>query len=266
MWRGQGRLGLCSQDMGARPCREVGDGGQTARAGTGRHWTMDSDPGTARPVPSLPQSLPAAAAATMLPAQAALLAALLLAPGSLGWRARGPPRWPSPISAVAPQARFDVEQFAGTWLLAAVASECRFLREQGHRAEATALRAEPRGAAWTASTLLKLDGVCWQVRQLYEHAGAAGRFLLPARGARGPVHVVVGETDYRGFAVLHLQSARQLSVKLYARSLPVTDSALSAFERRVHAANLTEDHVLFFPKYGFCDSADQFHTLDETRG
>lgn len=35
-----------------------------------------------------------------------------------------------------------------------------------------------------------------------------------------------------------------------ARSLPPSDSALSAFEQHVQRANLTEDHVLFFPKYG----------------
>ncbi|XP_070312250.1 complement component C8 gamma chain isoform X3 [Odocoileus virginianus] len=86
-----------------------------------------------------------------------------------------------------------------------------------------------------------------------------------SRGARGPVNVVIGDTDYRGFAVLYLERARQLSVKLYVRSLPVSDSFLSAFEQRVQGANLTEDHILFFPKYGFCETADQFHTLDELR-
>ncbi|XP_070234750.1 complement component C8 gamma chain isoform X2 [Bos mutus] len=49
------------------------------------------------------------------------------------------------------------------------------------------------------------------------------------------------------------------------RSLPVSDSFLSVFEQRVQGANLTEDHTLFFPKYGFCEAADQFHTLDGER-
>lgn len=109
------------------------------------------------------------------------------------------------------------------------------------------------------------DGICWQVRQLFRDTGLPGRFLLQARGARGAVDVVVGETDYRSFAILYLERARQLSVKLYARSLPVSESALSVFEQRVQGANLTEDHILFFPKYGFCDAADQFHVLDEAK-
>lgn len=152
-------------------------------------------------------------------------------------------------------------------------------------------------------------------------------WLCPARGARGAVDVVIGETDYQGFAILYLERARRLSVKLYgastreprlrilgpfgwdwespeehtdppslppslaltlacqaglqvwgqsgnreeqgsgsglrcvtgtqtptpsptARSLPVSDSALSAFEQAVQRANLTEDHIFFFPKYG----------------
>ncbi|XDA73401.1 hypothetical protein R6Z07F_003624 [Ovis aries] len=201
----------------------------------------------------------------MLTPRIAALLTLLLASSSLGQRARRPPRPPSPISTIQPKANFDAQQFAGTWLLVAVASPCRHLQEQGHRAEATTLHAVPQGSAMTVSTFRKLDGICWAVRQLYGDTGRPGRFLLQARGARGPVDVVVGDTDYRGFAVLYLEQARQLSVKLYVRSLPVGDSFLSAFEQRVQGANLTEDHTLFFPKYGFCEAADQFHTLDEVR-
>ncbi|XP_005874234.2 PREDICTED: complement component C8 gamma chain, partial [Myotis brandtii] len=106
------------------------------------------------------------------------------------------------------------------------------------------------------------DGICWQVRQLYRDTKVPGRFLLRARGAKGDVHVVVGETDYQSFAILYLERARRLSVKLYARSLPVDDSVVSKFEQSVQGANMTEDHILYFPKYGFCEAADQFHVLD----
>ncbi|KAK2120748.1 Complement component C8 gamma chain [Saguinus oedipus] len=134
------------------------------------------------------------------------------------------------------------------------------------------------------------DGICWQVRQLYRDTRVPGRFLLQAQGARGAVHVVVAETDYQSFAVLYLERAGQLSVKLYARSLPVSDSVLSGFEQRVREAHLTEDQIFFFPNYGecpqqipasatptfwadvqpdpclgppgFCEAADQFHVLN----
>ncbi|XP_012929264.1 complement component C8 gamma chain isoform X1 [Heterocephalus glaber] len=203
----------------------------------------------------------------MRSSRAALLLTLLLASGSLGQRVRRPPRPLSPISTIQPQANFDARQFAGKWLLVAVASTCRYLQEQGHRAEATALHATPQVAAMAVSTFRKLDGICWQVLQLYRDTGVPGRFLVPAQGARGPVHMVVAETDYQDFAVLYLERAQQLSVKLYgalsaARSLPVGDSALSVFEQWVRSANLTEEQTLFFPVYGFCESTDQFHVLN----
>ncbi|XP_053413381.1 complement component C8 gamma chain isoform X2 [Nycticebus coucang] len=252
-------------------------------------WTVDSDPSIQ---PSASPSAAATATATMLPSGTVLLLALLLATTLLSQGARRPSRPPSPISTIQPQASFDAQQFAGTWFLVAVGSACRFLQEQGHRAEATTLRVAPQGTAMTVSTFRKLDGICWQVRQLYADTGVPGRFLLQARGARGATHVVIAETDYQNFAILYLEQAGQLSVKLYgawwllsaflqepwwllgeprtpvpltARSLPVSNSALSGFERRVQEAHLTEDQVFFFPKYGFCEAADQFHVLDEAR-
>lgn len=35
-----------------------------------------------------------------------------------------------------------------------------------------------------------------------------------------------------------------------ARSLPVDDLVVNTFEQQVQQANLTEDHILYFPKYG----------------
>lgn len=231
-----------------------------------RPWTADSDPGARGVLSSAsPSTIPGVVAAGMVLCGRTVLLAVLLAAGSLGRWAQKPRGAPSAISAIQPKASFDAQKFAGTWLLAAVGSACRFLQEQGHQAEATALHVAPQGAAVAASTFRKLDGICWQVRQLYGATGVPGRFLLPARGPRGAVHVVVAETDYHSFAVLYLERARQLSLKLYVRSLPVSDSVLDAFEQRVAQANLTQDQVLFFPTYGFCEAADQFHILDEVR-
>lgn len=115
----------------------------------------------------------------MLPPGAALLWALVLAAGSPGLGAQRPPQRPPPISAVQPKAGFDAQQvagrlcgegqarrrpsaltrppqFAGTWFLAAVASSCRFLQEQGHRAEATAVKVAPQGKAMAVNTFQKL--------------------------------------------------------------------------------------------------------------
>lgn len=202
----------------------------------------------------------------MLPLKAALPLTLFLFACSLGQRARRPNlAAPSPISKIQPKANFDPAQFAGTWLLVAVASSCRFLMEQGHQVEATSLHVAPKGAAMAVSTFRKLDNVCWQVKQLYRDTKVSGHFLIQAQGARGAVDVVVGDTDYQTFAILYLERARRLTVKLYARSLPVDDEVLNAFEQRVRDADLKEDHIIFFPKYGFCETADQFHILDSEK-
>lgn len=195
----------------------------------------------------------------------AVLWAVLLAAGTLGRRVQKPAGPTSLITTVQPKAGFDAQRFAGTWLLAAVGSACRSLQEQGHRVEATALQVAPQGAALAVSTFRKLNGICWQVRQHYGDTRVLGRFLLRGRGPRGPVHVVVAETDYQSFAVLYQERGRTLSVKLYVRSFPVSDSALDEFERRVAEASLTQDDIIFFPTYGFCEAADQFHVLDEVR-
>ncbi|XP_077904911.1 complement component C8 gamma chain isoform X3 [Ictidomys tridecemlineatus] len=166
-----------------------------------------------------------AATITMLPLETPLLLTLLLVANSLAQRVR-PPRPPTLISSIQPKARFNAQQFSGTWLLVGVGSACRFLQEQGHQAEATTLHVTPQGAAMVINTSRKLDGICWQVRQLYRDTEVPGRFLLQAR------------------------------------SLPVSDSVLSVFEQQVKSANLTEDQILYFPKYGFCKAADQFHILD----
>lgn len=55
-----------------------------------------------------------------------------------------------------------------------------------------------------------------------------------ARGARAPVHVVVAATDYQGFAILCLERARQLSVKLYGGWWPVSTRGLGLCPRKDH--------------------------------
>ncbi|XP_032491471.1 complement component C8 gamma chain isoform X2 [Phocoena sinus] len=221
----RGQLGLCTQDMAAEPCREVQGQGQMCRA-CHRRCCHHAAPQDGIPPDS--------------------------APGRRLLGSEGSETPSAPVPHQRHPAHGQLRRAAGTWFLVAVASACRSLQEQGHRAEATTLHVTPQGAAMAVSTFRKLDGICWQVRQLYGDTGLPGRFLLQARGARGAVDVVVGETDYRGFAILYLERARQLSVKLYARSLPVSESFLSVFEQRVQGANLTEDHTLFFPKYGEC--------------
>lgn len=128
--------------------------GNGARALLGSAESRSDFQGLGRPALGCPSPVTVTATA-MLPPGTALLT-LLLAAGSLGRRARGPPQLLSPINTIQPKANFDARQFAGTWLLVAVASSCRSLQEQGQRPEATTLRVAPQGTAMAVNTIRKL--------------------------------------------------------------------------------------------------------------
>ncbi|KFP13844.1 Complement component C8 gamma chain, partial [Egretta garzetta] len=154
-------------------------------------------------------------------------------------------------------------QFSGRWFLVSVASRCSYLAEHSHQLEATAVTMTVlEGQSLAISTFRKLDGMCWEIRQRYLPAQAHGRFLLKGRGYRSKVDVVVGETDHSSYAILYYQKGRSISVKLYGRTSQVSDAVMDKFEQRVRAVGLSEDVTYYFPTYGFCDSADEFHILD----
>ncbi|XP_074747312.1 complement component C8 gamma chain isoform X2 [Strix uralensis] len=199
-----------------------------------------------------------------------LLGLLLSAPPGLGQgperRRRRPPPPQSPLEKVAAQAELSLPQLAGRWFLVGMASRCGYLAEHSHRLEATAVTVTVLdGQSLAISTFRKLDGICWEIRQRYLPAQARGRFLLKGRGYGSKVDVVVGETDHSSYAILYYQKGRSISVKLYGRTSRVSDAIADKFEQRVRAVGLSEDVTCYFPTYGFCDSADEFHILDETK-
>uniref|UniRef100_A0A8B9ZLY9 Complement C8 gamma chain n=1 Tax=Anas zonorhyncha TaxID=75864 RepID=A0A8B9ZLY9_9AVES len=184
-----------------------------------------------------------------------LLALLLAAPRGHG---RRPPPPQSPLEK--PRAL----QLAGRWFLVGMASRCSYLAEHSYQLEATAVTvAVPDGQSLVVSTFKKLDGMCWEIRQRYLPAGARGRFFLKGeRDWAGVVDVVVAETDHSSYAILYYQKGRSISVKLYGRSSKVSDAIADKFEQRARAVGLSEDVTYYFPTYGFCDSADEFHVLN----
>ncbi|KFQ06647.1 Complement component C8 gamma chain, partial [Leptosomus discolor] len=143
-------------------------------------------------------------------------------------------------------------QLTGRWFLVGMASRCSYLVEHSHRLGGTQAGASP---ACANNLLLSpyRDGMCWEIRQRYLPARAPGRFLLK---------VVVAETDHSSYAILYYQKGQSISVKLYGRTSWVSDVIADKFEQRVRAVGLSEDVTYYFPTYGFCDSADEFHILD----
>ncbi|XP_074871841.1 complement component C8 gamma chain isoform X2 [Carettochelys insculpta] len=195
---------------------------------------------------------------------APILLLVLLAWFAQGQRQRKPPVPESPFEKIKPQENFDVGQFSGKWFLVGVASKCDYLREHNHQLEATAMVVSAsKGTSLAVSTFRKLDGVCWEIKQQYHSAKTKGRFLL--KGRSSSVDVVVGETDYSSYAIVYFQKHRKISIKLYGRSSRVSDVIVGKFEQRITEMNLSEDFTYYLPTYGFCESVDQFHVLDEEK-
>ncbi|NWI90950.1 CO8G protein, partial [Pitta sordida] len=178
-------------------------------------------------------------------------------------RGQRPPRAQSPLDKVAAQEGLSLPQLEGKWFLVGVASRCSYLAEHSHRLEATAVVVTvPDRKSLDISTLRKLNGICWEIRQRYRPAQAPGRFLLKGRGYNSKVDVVVGETDPTSFAIIYYQKNRSISVKLYGRSSRISDAIMDKFEAHVKTVGLSDDVTYYFPSYGFCNSTDEFHVLD----
>ncbi|TFK00772.1 tripartite motif-containing protein 7-like [Platysternon megacephalum] len=178
-----------------------------------------------------------------------LLLVLLLASLAPGQRQRRPPALESVFEKIKIQENFDLQQFSGKWFLVGVASKCDYLREYNHQLEATTMAVSAsEGKSLGISTFRKLDGVCWEIKQQYRSTKAKGRFLLKGRGSN--VDVVVGETDYSSYAILYYQKLRKISIKLYGRSIRVSDAIVGKFEQRITEMNMSEDFTYYFPTYG----------------
>ncbi|NXP62169.1 CO8G protein, partial [Chloropsis cyanopogon] len=154
-------------------------------------------------------------------------------------------------------------QLSGKWFLVSMASRCSYLGEHSHQLEATTVTVTILDVQTLAiSTFRKLDNMCWEIRQHYLPTQAPGRFLLKGEGDCSKVDVVLGEADPSSFIILYYQKGHSISVKLYGRTSLLGDAIVDKFEQRVRAVGLSEDVTYYFPTYGFCDSADEFHILD----
>ncbi|XP_056396985.1 complement component C8 gamma chain [Hyla sarda] len=205
----------------------------------------------------------------MSPLKVILIMAILCAPHyTWGQRKKKPPP-ERPIDKIQSVANFNLQQFSGTWYLLSVASECNYLKTENHRVEATMAKISPskkdRGPETMAvSTFRKLDGICWEIKHSYLPSKSdKGRFTLKAQGYSGSLDMVVGDTDYQNYAILYYQKKNKITLKLYGRKTSVSDSIYLKFDDLVKKQGIDLEFIYAFPSYGFCDSADQFHILNE---
>ncbi|XP_061093514.1 complement component C8 gamma chain [Conger conger] len=170
----------------------------------------------------------------------------------------------NPIDKIPAVLDIDLPKMNGKWFLVSVASKCQYLRENNLRLEGTTiiLTVDPSPTSpLSVSTLRKLNMQCWEIRQKYLSTKTSGRFLLKSRNKKNDIDVVIGETDYNSYSILYYQKRGKISIKLYGRSERLEDHILDKFEQLAEKQNLGIDFVFPFPKYGFCQSADEKHVL-----
>ncbi|KAJ8278174.1 hypothetical protein GJAV_G00084730 [Gymnothorax javanicus] len=182
-----------------------------------------------------------------------------------GYRRRPPQE--TPIDKIPAVANLDLSKMSGKWFLVSVASKCPYLLENNMRVEATTvtLTVHPTlPSSLSVSTLRKLNFQCWEIRQEYLATKTRGRFLLKSRNKmNSDIDIVIGETDYESYAILYYQKRGKISIKLYGRSERLEDRILDKFELLAEKQNLGIDLVFPFPKYGYCQSSDEKHILEQ---
>ncbi|KAG5850341.1 complement component C8 gamma chain isoform X1 [Anguilla rostrata] len=177
---------------------------------------------------------------------------------------RRPPK-ENPIDKIPAVVDLDLTKISGKWFLVSVASKCQYLLENNLRVESTTvtLTADTSPTSpLSVSTLRKLNMQCWEIRQEYLSTKTSGRFLLKSRNKMAnDIDIIVGETDYNSYAILYYQKRGKISIKLYGRSERLQAHILDKFELLAEKQNLGIDFVFPFPKYGFCQFADEKHIL-----
>ncbi|KAG2455621.1 complement component C8 gamma chain [Polypterus senegalus] len=169
-----------------------------------------------------------------------------------------------PLDKIAIQKGFNLDQFLGKWYLVGVASKCNYLRENNFRVEATTIQlSRPADAKETVaiSTLRKLNLQCWDLRHTFALTDKAGKFVLKGKRKANDLTIVVGDTDYTTYAIMYLQQQNKITMKLYGRSVDLSDQMIEKFEGLAGSQGITQDLVYYFPRYGFCDTVDESYTV-----
>ncbi|XP_063792242.1 complement component C8 gamma chain [Pseudophryne corroboree] len=204
----------------------------------------------------------------MLPLKVSLFLVIFCTHGA-SVRETGKKKDDNPIDKIASVAGFDPSKFAGKWYLLSVASECDYLKTNNHRVEATTIQAT-QSKNWrdedilAISTHRKLDGICWEIKHEYKmDTKVKGRFSFKVGGYGGDAQVVVAATDYQNYAILYYQRRKKITIKLYGRKPSASDDVSQILDDRVTKQGFDLEYIYWFPTYGFCETADQFHILNE---
>ncbi|XP_060106884.1 complement component C8 gamma chain [Heteronotia binoei] len=175
--------------------------------------------------------------------------------------------WFMPITDSYTQPGFNASQFAGKWHLIAIAATCAELSESYRKSDGVSIvvsvnQTTPQGSL-LVDTYYPMQMFCWNIKQIYLPTNAPGKFLL--KGSNPPMHVFVSETDYSTYAIVYYQSFKGVAVKIYGRTRRLDDNITDRFDLEARDLGLRgPNEVYYWHRYGFCQSAFRFRTLDET--
>ncbi|XP_010152197.1 PREDICTED: lipocalin-15-like [Eurypyga helias] len=142
-------------------------------------------------------------------------------------------------------------QFAGTWHVAAAASNCSVFRNVKDRMKSSTstISFTPEGDL-AMKLVWPLADRCQEFELLLQRTGQAGHYMA----VQEKKDLRVMETDYSHYAFVHevQQTERESStaVQLLTREQDVSPKILRDFEELLTTVGLTKDELVILPKTG----------------
>ncbi|XP_009701290.1 PREDICTED: lipocalin-15-like [Cariama cristata] len=151
------------------------------------------------------------------------------------------------------QLGFNADEFAGTWHVAAVVSNCSmFLKmKDGMKSSITAISFTPEGDLAMKLVWPLLDR-CQKFELVFQRRGQAGHYMA----AQEKRDLCVMETDCSHHAIVHefQQNGQEASavLQLLTREQDVSPQLLQKFKELIPTLGLTKDMLAILPKSGEC--------------
>lgn len=179
---------------------------------------------------------------------------------------RRPPKKPKvvPTDSTPPAQNIDIQQMTGKWYLLNIASKCSYLMKHGSKVEPTVMTLTgPSDQILSVSTKTRHNHQCWEILQQYHLSSTPGKLILQGARPEFNTEIVIGDTDYTSYAVLHYQKLGKITVKLYSRSVDeLSEPVLTKFEQLAEKHGMGLAYLFPFPTYSHCGDVDQDHKIN----
>ncbi|KAK9527862.1 hypothetical protein VZT92_014387 [Zoarces viviparus] len=179
---------------------------------------------------------------------------------------RPPPKKPKvdPIDLTPPAQNIDIQQMTGTWFLLITASKCSYLINHGTQVEPTVMTlTHSSDQTLSVSTKTRRNHQCWEILQVYDVTPTPGKLTLKGGRPELDTKIVIGETDYNSYAIMHYQKRGKITMKLYGRSVDdLSEPMLTKFEQLAEKQGFGLAYLFPFPTYSHCGVVDQNHVIN----